>query len=330
MCVSACSMMHDDLDHCKTQLRVNFKYDMNMKFANAFEHEVKKVTLYVFNSDNGQLAFTKTETAEAVNSRGGYMEIDGLEPGHYALKVWAEGEERQLDSYTYGQPGNTGDAIEGLNCRISRTNRDVKHDLTPLFHGYIADADLTDLSTGEVKTVTVPLIKDTNNIKVVLQNMSGSRLDANDFVFTIDDCNGFLGYDNAVLPDDSITYHAWSQYDGMVGNESTEASSSGATRTEESTVSAVVAELTVNRLMVGGTHPRLTVRNTEGKTVLSIPFTDYALLVKGNYNRKMTDQEYLDRQDEYNFIFFLDSNQNWLSASIIVNSWRVVLNNTDL
>ena len=82
--------------------------------------------------------------------------------------------------------------------------------------------------------------------------------------------------------------------------------------------------------MVGGTHPRLTVRNTEGKTVLSIPFTDYALLVKGNYNRKMTDQEYLDRQDEYNFIFFLDSNQNWLSASIIVNSWRVVLNNTDL
>ena len=54
---------------------------------------------------------------------------------------------------------------------------------------------------------------------------------------------------------------------------------------------------------------------------------DYALLVKGNYNRQMSNQEYLDRQDEYNMTFFLDEDGDWLSASIIVNSWRVVLSN---
>jgi hypothetical protein len=41
----------------------------------------------------------------------------------------------------------------------------------------------------------------------------------------------------------------------------------------------------------------------------------------------MEDQEYLDRQDEYNMTFFLDESGNWISSSIIVNSWRVVLNN---
>jgi hypothetical protein len=41
----------------------------------------------------------------------------------------------------------------------------------------------------------------------------------------------------------------------------------------------------------------------------------------------MPNQEYLDRQDEYTMTFFLDEDGDWLSASIIVNSWRVVLNN---
>ena len=63
---------------------------------------------------------------------------------------------------------------------------------------------------------------------------------------------------------------------------------------------------------------------------MSIPLVDYALLVKGFYNRDMDDQEYLDRQDEYNMTFFLDDNGNWLSSSVIINSWRVVLSDVDL
>jgi hypothetical protein len=72
----------------------------------------------------------------------------------------------------------------------------------------------------------------------------------------------------------------------------------------------------------------LTIWNIEeNEQVLSIPIADYALLVKGNYNSAMSNQEYLDRQDEYNMTFFLDEGGKWLSASIIINSWRVVLNN---
>ena len=94
-------------------------------------------------------------------------------------------------------------------------------------------------------------------------------------------------------------------------------------------MSVAVAELTTGRLMTDQ-EPVLTVRNREGETVLSIPLVDYALLVKGYYNRDMDDQEYLDRQDEYNMTFFLDENDRWVNTSIIINSWHVVLQDVDI
>jgi len=77
-------------------------------------------------------------------------------------------------------------------------------------------------------------------------------------------------------------------------------------------------------------NPVLTITNGEGEKVLSIPLIDYALLVKGFYNRDMDNQEYLDRQDEFNMTFFLDEDDRWVDSYIIINSWKVVLNNEDL
>ena len=44
----------------------------------------------------------------------------------------------------------------------------------------------------------------------------------------------------------------------------------------------------------------------------------------------MDNQEYLDRQDEFNMTFFLDEDDRWVDSYIIINSWKVVLNNEDL
>ena len=104
MATASCSMMHDNLDECTRELRVTFSYDMNMKFADAFPSQVKTVTLYAYDAQ-GKLAMQKTESTDDIKARGGYMELDGMEPGKYTLKVWAEGEQRHADSYTYGQIG---------------------------------------------------------------------------------------------------------------------------------------------------------------------------------------------------------------------------------
>ena len=78
-------------------------------------------------------------------------------------------------------------------------------------------------------------------------------------------------------------------------------------------------------------NPRLTVTNSHtDEIVFSIPLKDYCLMVKGFYNRDMADQEYLDRQDEYNMVFFLDDGMRWISSYIYINSWKVVLQNSGI
>ena len=81
--------------------------------------------------------------------------------------------------------------------------------------------------------------------------------------------------------------------------------------------------------------PIVAITGTNGKTttkelttaVLSKKYRTHS--TKGNYNKNMSDQEYLDRQDEYTMTFFLDEGE-WLSSVIIINSWRVVINEEDI
>ena len=321
---SACDYWHNDQEGCEAKLRVQFVYDMNMKFADAFAHEVKTVTLHAFDK-TGKLVYTKTEPADRILAEGG-MNLDDLTPGKYDLQVWAEGENRHEGSYIYkGVDGDAGigkSNLQDFQVVVDRTDKTVNHDLTPLFHGMLKDADLTAIY-GQTKTVTVKLTKDTNNFKVVLQHLSGKSLEPDDFDFAITDDNGYLDYDNSLLPDDELTYPAWSKYAGTAGVTSGNGG-------EQTSVSVAVAELTTNRLVTGHNMRLHVYEHATGKSIINVPLIDYALLVKGNYNRAMSDQEYLDRQDTYDLVFFLDEGDNWLATTIYVNSWRVVLSNADL
>ena len=57
------------------------------------------------------------------------------------------------------------------------------------------------------------------------------------------------------------------------------------------------------------------------------------LMFKDNHDatKPMSDQEYLDRENSWRFVFFLDeSNGNsWVNTRIIINDWKVVVNNTE-
>lgn len=326
---ASCNYWHNDQDGCEAKLRVQLVYDMNMKFADAFAHEVKTVTLHAFDKQ-GKLVYSKTEPAERILADGG-MDVDDLASGIYDLQVWAEGENRYQGSYIYkGTDGAGEQNIKDFEVSVDRENQQVNHDLTPLFHGLLRDAHLLAVP-GKTSTITIPLTKDTNYFKVVLQHLSGKSLNADDFDFAITDSNGYLAYDNSLLPDEELTYPAWSKYAGTAGVGAPEDSNGGIPNNEEDTsVSVAIAELTTNRLVEGHDMRLHVYSHASGKSIINIPLVDYALLVKGNYNRSMSNQEYLDRQDTYDLVFFLDENNNWASSSIYVNSWRVVLSHADM
>ena len=315
-------LIYDGEGDCSVNYRVKFRYDYNMKFADAFAHEVNVVTLYLLDTD-GKVVWQRTEQGEALAADGYVMTVD-VEPGEYDLFVWCG----TTDKGSFLIPETT--VGKELTCTLNRQHDTgnkafVTEDLDRLFYGWLPEQ--TFGKTEGTYTYTVPLVKNTNNVRVVLQHLSGEAVDKDKFVFTITDTNGSMDWDNTLLPDEPVTFYAWHTDAGEVGMD---------TRSEEvqpvsrAAFSAAIAELTVPRL-VKEQKTRLAVTNKEtGKTVFSIPLIDYALLVKGFYNRDMGDQEYLDRQDVYDMVFFLDEGDRWFDAYIYINSWKVVLHNSEL
>lgn len=319
------SILGEENVDCSIEYRVKFKYDYNLKYADAFSHEVRSVTLYAFD-ENGKFVYQSTEQGDMLGEAEYTMPVE-IQPGNYDLVTWAglEGEE----SFSVPVLTQGVSTIEDLNCTMNRNHTIsraadgtayVDEDLKPLFHGQVKRQAFTRAATSQI--ITVPLVKNTNSVRIVLQHLSGDPVEVEKFTFTIQDENGMMNYDNNLLKDEKLTYYAWHTDQGSADIEDVNSRST-------TSVGVAIAELTVGRL-VATNKPVLKIHNKNGELVLSIPLIDYALLVKGYYNQKMNDQEYLDRQDEYNMTFFLDSNDRWVSSTIIINGWKVVLSDADL
>ena len=321
--LGSCNVLTEEEQDCAVYVR--FKYDMNMKFADAFQNAVNSVTLYAFDK-NGVLAFQKTEEGDLLKQDGYRMRLDGIshsDKAEYDFITWAgepDNESFIIPLLTVGKSTK-----DDLYCQLKRAEGGiVNDDLEALFHGQANDLNFGRAATSKMDDVVVPLVKNTNNIRIVLQHLSGKPVDVENFNFTVTDENGLMKYDNSLMEDEVLTYQAWRTDDGKAGLGDQVENVEGVTE-----INVAIAELTVARLMTTE-RPILTITNAEDKKVLSIPLVDYALLVKGYYNRDMSDQEYLDRQDEYALTFFLDEADEWIASTIIINSWKVVLRDLDL
>ena len=301
---------------CGTYYNIEFKYDYNMKFADAFAQEVNSLALFVFD-ENDTLVKSIVEQDSAKLAEDSYAMALELESGKYELVAWAGlMNEESFNLLATIEEGKT--KREELQVALKHNEGVVDSDLLPLYHGAMT---LDYTSEPGTFTETMSLVKDTNVVRVVLQQMSDGVV-AEKFRYEITADNGLLNHNNEVVSNGMLTYKPWSVTSGSAEVDPGYGTN-GATRGDQ--VSVAVAEFTVSR-MIDGQSPVLTVWNIEeNERVLSVPIADYALLVKGNYNSSMSNQEYLDRQDEYNMTFFLDEDGDWLSASIIVNSWHVVL-----
>lgn len=320
----SCEGVIYDNDDCTIRCQVKFKYDMNMKFADAFANSVNHVELYIYDANTGKLVHKQVESGAALANEGYVMEFDNLAPGVYDMVAWC-GDGLQAGNFDVPEATIGSSAMTALTCTMDReSGAKVTKDVKQLFHG---KKRMTLEDRYGVHTETISLTKNTNTVRVILQHLSGVDVDKDQFRFEIKDDNGAMNYDNSMLPDEMLSYSPWSVTAGAAGIGGAEVAETRA----QTSVSVALAEFTVCRLMTDK-NPILSVYNVadNDRLVLSIPLKDYALLVKGNYNKNMADQEYLDRQDEYNLTFFLDEFGNWATSMIIINSWSVVLNDTNL
>lgn len=333
----ACSMIDDPVADCDPHYKVRFRFDMNMLYANAFSTQVSEVALYVFNPA-GELVWSGSESGSALASEDYLMDLP-IPPGTYDFVAWCGKQRPQARGFIM-DGGSAPKNKEHLRMTLERERDELtahsSTDLHALFHGKLS---AVEMPTSEgVHIITIPLIKDTNSIRIMLVHLDGSPISKDDFDFKITDENGRIDHDNSLMADEQIEYRAWAKAEGVAQTVPPIATKAPmtpgvtglATKAPLTAVHSVVAELTTSRLQTCR-EPMLTVtRKSDGEQVIRIPLIDYFLMVKGEYNRHMDNDEFLDRQDDYSMTFFMYEDGTWYRQVLDILSWRVVLQSSDL
>lgn len=314
--LGGCGMINDDLPACRTEFRLQFVDDYNMKYSDAFAREVKSVSVWVFDSRTGAPVMHTSRSGAALAEDGFYIPLE-LEPGEYDFHVWG-GLEGQSDFTVESEnPGS----IQELKMRLNATRAlSVGKDIGPLFHGLLMRQSLVyDPDHDKVQTLTVPLVKDTHGLKVLLTSRDGSSLALDGYRMELRHSNSRLDWDNSWMAADDVVHTPWS----WTAADAVMPDGQGGLTTVES--AALIGEITTPRLFADKDARLVITRLSDNTDVINIPLIDYLKLVKGFYNKTMPDQEYLDRTDEWSLQFILDQNGTWNTGGMIyINNWAVV------
>ena len=321
---SACGSVFDDEGDCDPRYYVRFVYDMNMLRTDAFATQVGSVDLYVFDAASGAYVTHLSDKGEALAS-GSYKMPLNLAPGKYNFIAWcglADNDEDFTVPQAVAQP-------EDLKCTMARSRDEKgaysKHNLHALFHGSLS----VELPNEEGEHVyTVKLTKDTNNINLSLNHAAGP-IDSDRFEITMVDENGLMAYDNSLLTDEQIEYRPYDLRSGSLDVTTSRTDALDDDEDGSNQGSFLKAEISTARLMADRDCRINIVDKEQGKVVFSIPFIKWALTLRSENYRSMGDQEYLDREYDYNLMVFLtDSKEGWTAMEIVINGWHIINQDT--
>ena len=317
---SGCSsLVYDDLSECPARLDVKFQFNYTLDRGEAFAAQVHSVNVWAFDKA-GKFVWSGAASGEALTLPDFKIETT-LGEGTYDFIAWCGldgNDDFALDTYT---PTSMRELEVKLNTiEKDGANYSSSH-FSALFHGMKSGVEhKVDPYAPSITTVTIPLIKDTNDIAVMLVNQDGTVLDRNDFTVSVSYADSWLAWDNAVISGcPTVTYTPWSSMSGATTSDMIPGEAETPVR------STALYEMSVSRLIAGGDAWLNVVRNTDGELIIHVPLIDFFLLEKGARFDIYGDQEYLDRRSDYSVVFFLDNGLNWyIAAGIYINGWAIV------
>lgn len=345
------SVLNYDEGDCSIEYSVKFKYDYNIEEVDAFSKLVRTVTLYAFD-ENGNLVYRKTDEGEQLGDADYTMKVD-IDASKYHLIAWAglndesfavpllAPQQSKIDELTVQTLRKSANPDSRTSTESEEGKYIVDNELHSLWHGEVKNAVAT--RSGRESITTVSLVKNTNNIRIVVAQVNQSDqpipptrvINKNSLRCAIYDDNGHMNYDNTLLPDNVLTYQPFVTDMNTVtsrafqtNGQPTEEGDSGA----QQQFNAVVSEISIARLLTSQT-PRLSIKNSvTGEMLFSnknlIEFLE--LLRLEQYKNKYGLQEYLDREDNFSMIFFVNEKMALINSVIEINGWIIHLKDIEL
>lgn len=348
--LTSCEGIYDNREDCVRGVQLKFVYDYHMEpGANSFPANVDCIDVYVFDNDGNYLNHFYETSSELQSEH--YRMVLPLAEGDYQLMVYGgmacEKPAFEWEHASRGEVTRKEDLSVNLPLNSDGFSAVKLHDIEErtggLFYGTY-NLTVTNADYGTTYTEhTVHLMKDTNNIQVILQELSSPFIvDYNDFEFAIIDDNFKLDHTNDAvhIASDDFTphYRPYTYYNQEMGYVEP-VNRDGAIVEEDETrpVQVGCVEFSTSRLLARHMDTaRLVVKskkegdNGEPKVIMDIPVIKYLAATRGFGSAWIkSDQEYLDRQSSWNLMLFLQHGR-WINVYVAVNSWMVRLNNIEL
>ena len=320
MLCASCSVIYDDSDSCEVSLQ--FIYDHNMEYADAFNPQVNSVDVYVFNNE-GTYLFKKTSQRVELTDGNKMILTGDLTPGTYKILTVGGLSNSFTVSDASGNSSLTPGAfnLEEMKITLMRNTSVVNDEFPSLWFG----KSIVITHDNQERTWPVQLIKETNEINISLINQSQSSENnenmqraAHPYSFEIITPEGAVySWENSPLSNETVTYTPYQ------------------TDTDNDGVST--ARIKTCRLFDTDQY-KLVIRNQ----VTSELVWEYDLIKLLKYSKPssrpdgtlLPAQEYLDRQSTWNLVIRHkggadEDGDAFVALAVEINGWILWLNSID-
>ena len=353
--LSSCNdLMHDDLPPCDMGVDLQFKYDYNVQRADMFNDHVGGVCVFVFDEQGNLVARQDAANegkSQPLKDPNYAMRID-LQPGKYRFATFAF-QKKYEETRTHNGAKfriaipQVGSDIKDLNVRLDRTSPNrrnvqspdgndpednpavVENQSLPLDTLWQGLSDhLVEVKDLQVTKHTISLVRDTKQLTVRLHQLNEpTNINADDFSYQITDANGYINYDNSLLPDEELTYTPYKTW-------TTEFTTPEGTVQERTAHAALMfSRLVLHPVTENEKNAILSIWNKKtGEEVVRINLADCLAQGRGAFeNMNYSAQEFLDREYDYKLDFFLKGDQwQYMQLGISILDWSKRIQRADL
>lgn len=305
---TSCTWVKDDNDDCQYGCWLKLNYTYNILDVDAASKYVKDAHIYVYDKD-GRFIKRVDATQGQLAANDYKVEIPGLAEGDYQFVVWSGTDHDRLSTIP-------GDSIGGFRLALSDAAKISNTQLPSIYSGYVSSFHYSNL----YKVQPVTLMKDTKQLNCIVVTIDTTAvMNPDDYTMKVEATNGVLNAQSQLASSDTTTYEPFNRSIVEIDDE------------DFGTLKGIMYNISTLRLLLDSPCRLILKKNNPENTVFNIPLAETignvaeVTLVDG---RKMTGQEYLDRQDTYTFVFVLSSDlETLIDYKLAVLNWSVRYNN---
>ena len=294
--LASCTWVNDDIDDCPYGFWLNLHYTKNILDVEAAQKYIKEVSVYVYDAEGNFVMELPPQTDLASNNYR--VRVQGLDEGDYQFVVWSG-----IGNREYAISGGRSSMNE-FRLSLAEPDSTSQAQLPDLYYGHLPTVHYDDAYAS----YDIDMMKNTNQLAcLVVPTSQDIVMDPDDYTMSVVSANGTMDAHNRLVSDKTITYEPFIRDSATINDA------------EFGELHGLRFSIMTLRLKAD-TDARLILRQkSSGTTIFDVSFPEY---IGMNTGRPLTMQEYLDRQDFYNIVFFLSGDISQL-LYLQVNNWRL-------